>query len=80
MIYDSDYTFQNISTKNIVAGWKTIFNSKSEINQNTKINLYFRDGIENSSKKTIKNNDDIFGLAWTSAKSKKVVSDLLQVK
>ena len=80
MIFDSNYTFQNISSINIFAGWKTIFRNKIEIAQNKNIKLYFREGIENSRKSKIKNNDEIFGLAWTSAKSKKVGKERLNLE
>lgn len=61
----------------ITGGWKTIFHDHEKDRLTNAIGLYVRDG---KIAKTVRNNDEIVGLAWAWEKSREIINRVLEIE
>jgi predicted ATP-grasp superfamily ATP-dependent carboligase len=81
LIYDEEYQFMEIENKQIVAGWKTLFHGNEDRYGQDGINMYvIHPEYKNNPNTTIKNNTDIYGLIWATAKSYDQVNKNLNIE
>jgi len=80
LLYDENYQFMEIEDAQIVAGWKTLFDGNEDRIGKDGINMHvIHPEYKNNPNATIKNNTEIYGLMWTTAKSYAQINKKLNI-